>query len=139
MQENGASRELLVEAARYFFDNMEHIVTVDTLEYLYKGGRLSRTSAVVGGGLDILPWRRSPDHCHEQSQSPAFLDPRPAPPQAPILCSDGSRTFCLLCTDIAKAISVHIRQPVREQPDTGYQKRTRRSLRRFRRNPGISI
>ena len=39
-----------------------------------------------------------------------------------IRCSDGLRTFCLLCTDIARAISVHIRQPVREQPDTGYRK-----------------
>ena len=55
MQENGAPKELIVEAARFFFDNMEHIVTVDTLEYLYKGGRLSRTSAVVGGVLDIKP------------------------------------------------------------------------------------
>ena len=47
-----------------------------------------------------------------------------------IRCSDGSRTFCLLCTDIdffgslcllgLGSMSVHIRQPVREQPDTGY-------------------
>lgn len=55
MQKNSASKELITEAARYFFDNMEHIVTVDTLEYLYKGGRLSRASAVVGGVLDIKP------------------------------------------------------------------------------------
>ena len=34
---------------------MEHIVTVETLEYLYKGGRLSRTSAVLGGVLDVKP------------------------------------------------------------------------------------
>ncbi len=55
MQENGAPRETVIEAARFFFDNMEHIVTVDTLEYLYKGGRLSRTSFVLGGILDIKP------------------------------------------------------------------------------------
>jgi DegV family protein with EDD domain len=55
MQANGASKELIIEAARFFCDNMEHIVTVDTLEYLYKGGRLSRTSAVLGGVLDIKP------------------------------------------------------------------------------------
>ena len=55
MQEKGASKDLIVEAARFFFDHMEHIVTVDTLEYLYRGGRLSRTSAVVGGVLDIKP------------------------------------------------------------------------------------
>ena len=28
---------------------------VDTLEYLYKGGRLSKTSAIVGGMLSIKP------------------------------------------------------------------------------------
>ena len=39
-----------------------------------------------------------------------------------IRCSDGWRTFCLLCADIAKAISAHIRHPVREQPDTEYWK-----------------
>ena len=31
-----------------------------------------------------------------------------------IPCSDDLRTFCLLCADIAQAISVHIRQPVRK-------------------------
>lgn len=55
MQANGAPKETLIEAARFFCDNMEHIVTVDTLEYLYKGGRLSKTSAVLGGVLDLKP------------------------------------------------------------------------------------
>lgn len=55
MQANGAPKELILEAARYFCDHMEHIVTVETLEYLYKGGRLSRTSAVLGGVLDVKP------------------------------------------------------------------------------------
>ena len=55
MQEKGAPKDLIVEAARFFFDHMEHIVTVDTLEYLYRGGRLSRTSAVLGGVLDLKP------------------------------------------------------------------------------------
>lgn len=55
MQENGAPKEVVIEAARYFADHMEHIVTVDTLEYLYKGGRLSKTSAVLGGVLDLKP------------------------------------------------------------------------------------
>ena len=55
MQENGAPKELILEAAQYFCDHMEHIVTVETLEYLYKGGRLSRTSAVLGGVLDVKP------------------------------------------------------------------------------------
>lgn len=55
MQAKGAPKETVVEAARFFFDHMEHIVTVETLEYLYKGGRLSKTSAVLGGMLDIKP------------------------------------------------------------------------------------
>ena len=55
MQKNGADRELLIEAASFFCAHMKHAVTVQTLEYLYKGGRLSRTSAVLGGMLDIKP------------------------------------------------------------------------------------
>lgn len=55
MQENGAPKELIIEAAEYFCNHMVHTVTVNTLEYLYKGGRLSRPSAVIGGVLDIKP------------------------------------------------------------------------------------
>ena len=55
MQEKGASKEEVLEAARYHFDHIEHIFTVETLEYLYKGGRLSRASAIAGGLLDIKP------------------------------------------------------------------------------------
>ena len=55
MQRNGAPGELLIEAAEYFCRHMEHVVTVDTLEYLARGGRISKTSAAVGGVLDIKP------------------------------------------------------------------------------------
>ena len=55
MQSKGASKEEVMEAARFHFDHMEHIFMVDTLEYLYKGGRISRTSAIAGGLLDIKP------------------------------------------------------------------------------------
>ena len=55
MQANGAPKDLIIEAAQFFCDHMEHIVTVETLEYLYKGGRLSKTSAVLGGVLDLKP------------------------------------------------------------------------------------
>lgn len=55
MQKNGAPKELLTEAAMYFCEHMEHVVTVNTLEYLARGGRLSKTSAAVGGVLDIKP------------------------------------------------------------------------------------
>ncbi|MCI8626047.1 MAG: DegV family protein [Lachnospiraceae bacterium] len=55
MQKNGASKEQVLEAARFHFDHMEHMITVSTLEYLYKGGRLSRTAALAGGLLDLKP------------------------------------------------------------------------------------
>ncbi|GFI37881.1 fatty acid-binding protein [Lachnospiraceae bacterium] len=34
---------------------MNHVFTVDTLDYLLKGGRISKTSAIAGGLLDIRP------------------------------------------------------------------------------------
>ena len=55
MQRNGAPKELIVEAAQFFCGHMEHVVTVNTLEYLARGGRLSKTSAAVGSVLDIKP------------------------------------------------------------------------------------
>lgn len=55
MQENGASKQDIIEAAYWHSEHMEHIFTVNTLEYLFKGGRLSRASAIAGGLLDIKP------------------------------------------------------------------------------------
>lgn len=55
MQKNGAPRELLIEAAHFFCEHMEHAVTVVQLDYLFKGGRLSRTSFLAGTVLDIKP------------------------------------------------------------------------------------
>ena len=55
MQKNGAPKELIIEAAHFFCEHMEHAVTVMELEYLFKGGRLSRTSFLAGTVLDIKP------------------------------------------------------------------------------------
>lgn len=55
MQKEGASKELLLEAAQYFCEHMEHAVTVVELDYLFKGGRLSKTSFLAGTVLDIKP------------------------------------------------------------------------------------
>lgn len=55
MQKNGADKDLIIEAAQFFCDHMRHAVAVRTLDYLYKGGRLSKTSAVAGTVLDIKP------------------------------------------------------------------------------------
>ncbi len=55
MQKNGAPKEMLMEAAEFFCSHMVHAVAVQTLDYLYAGGRVSKVSFVVGGMLDIKP------------------------------------------------------------------------------------
>ena len=55
MQRNGAPKELIIEAAHFFCEHVEHAVTVVQLDYLFKGGRLSRTSFLAGTVLDIKP------------------------------------------------------------------------------------
>lgn len=55
MQQKGASKQEIVDGIRWHCEHMEQIFTVNTLEYLFKGGRLSRTSAIAGGLLDIKP------------------------------------------------------------------------------------
>lgn len=55
LYEKGASKETLMEAAEFYFYHMEHIFTVETLEYLYKGGRITRPAAVAGTILDLKP------------------------------------------------------------------------------------
>ncbi|MFD2630344.1 DegV family protein [Oceanobacillus kapialis] len=52
---DGASAEEIVESAQYHAAHMEHIFTVDDLEYLYRGGRVSKTAAFVGTLLKIKP------------------------------------------------------------------------------------
>lgn len=51
----GKSKQELIAAVNFYKDHMEHIFTVDNLEYLYRGGRVSKTSAFVGGLLNIKP------------------------------------------------------------------------------------
>lgn len=55
MLANQVEKETLVQSIEFHRDHMVHVFTVETLEYLYKGGRLSRTSAIAGGLLDIKP------------------------------------------------------------------------------------
>ena len=51
----GANLEELKELAQYTASHMEHLFTVDNLEYLARGGRISKTSAFFGGLLNIKP------------------------------------------------------------------------------------
>ncbi len=55
MAKEGKNREEILEAINFYSNHMEHIFTVDDLEYLYRGGRVSKTSAFVGGLLNIKP------------------------------------------------------------------------------------
>lgn len=55
MQRDGATKEEVIKATIENSEKMDHIFTVESLEYLFKGGRVSRTSAIVGGILGIKP------------------------------------------------------------------------------------
>lgn len=52
---NGGTKKEIVETAEFFSRNVDHIFTVDNIEYLYRGGRVSRTNAILGGMLNIKP------------------------------------------------------------------------------------
>lgn len=55
MVKEGASKEEILKEIEFQLKYMEHIFTVDRLEYLLRGGRVSKTSAVIGGLLNIKP------------------------------------------------------------------------------------
>lgn len=55
MLEKGASKEEIIEAADYYIAHIHHVFTVRTLNYLIKGGRLSKFSGAIGETLDIKP------------------------------------------------------------------------------------
>lgn len=51
----GKEKSEIIEMINFYSRYMEHIFTVDDLEYLYRGGRVSRATAFVGGLLNIKP------------------------------------------------------------------------------------
>ncbi len=51
----GASKESILEDIQFNISHMEQLFTVDNLEYLARGGRISKASAFVGGLLNIKP------------------------------------------------------------------------------------
>ena len=52
---NGASKDEIIKAAEYRSEHMEHLFTVEDLDFLARGGRLSKASAFIGGLLNIKP------------------------------------------------------------------------------------
>lgn len=55
LAKKGASVKTILEETNFYASHMEHIFTVDDLEYLYRGGRVSKTAAFVGSLLKIKP------------------------------------------------------------------------------------
>lgn len=55
MLEKGADKETILKAAEYYISHIHHVFTVRTLNYLIKGGRLSKVSGTIGETLDIKP------------------------------------------------------------------------------------
>ncbi|WP_138416491.1 DegV family protein [Aquibacillus sediminis] len=55
LAQQGSSLQEIVDISSYHAEHMEHIFTVDDLEYLYRGGRVSKTAAFVGTLLKIKP------------------------------------------------------------------------------------
>lgn len=55
MQENGASADLIREAALFYREHIRHIFTVRTLEYLIRGGRLGKMKGMLAETLSIKP------------------------------------------------------------------------------------
>jgi DegV family protein with EDD domain len=55
MAANNATKEEILKDVLFRVEHMEHLFTVEDLEYLAKGGRVSKASAFLGGLLNIKP------------------------------------------------------------------------------------
>lgn len=55
MAKEGKSKEEILSMLEFYVKHIEHIFTVDNIEYLFRGGRVTRTQAFVGGLLNIKP------------------------------------------------------------------------------------
>ncbi|MER2260639.1 MAG: DegV family protein [Psychrobacillus sp.] len=55
LRDEGLSYTEIEEKIRYNAKHMEHLFTVDDLDYMARGGRVSKASAFIGGLLNIKP------------------------------------------------------------------------------------
>lgn len=55
MAKEGKSKEEILKMLDFYIASIEHVFTVDDIEYLFRGGRVSRTTAFLGGLLNIKP------------------------------------------------------------------------------------
>ncbi|MGG5737078.1 MULTISPECIES: DegV family protein [Bacillus cereus group] len=55
MAKEGAAKEDILKRVDFLMNHMEHIFTVADLQYLVRGGRLSKVAGFIGGLLNIKP------------------------------------------------------------------------------------
>ncbi|HDX9577885.1 TPA: DegV family protein [Bacillus pseudomycoides] len=55
MAQGGATKEEILNRIAFMTNHMEHIFTVADLQYLVRGGRLSKVAGFIGGLLNIKP------------------------------------------------------------------------------------
>lgn len=55
LAKEGKSKEEIIKVVEFYLDNIQHVFTVDDIEYLFRGGRVTKTQAFVGGLLNIKP------------------------------------------------------------------------------------
>lgn len=55
MAQNGATKEKILNRIAFMTEHMEHIFTVADLQYLVRGGRVSKVAGFIGGLLNIKP------------------------------------------------------------------------------------
>lgn len=55
MAKEGKSKEEILNMLDFYKKHIEHIFTVDDMETLYRGGRVTRAQAIIGGLLNIKP------------------------------------------------------------------------------------
>ncbi len=51
----GSGIDELIKAINYYIEHVKHVFTVTDLQYLYRGGRLNKGTAIIGNMLNINP------------------------------------------------------------------------------------
>ena len=52
---NGKTMDELIKRSSYYIKHVKHVFTVTDLQYLYRGGRLNKGTAIIGNMLHINP------------------------------------------------------------------------------------
>ncbi|KNZ42911.1 DegV family protein [Acetobacterium bakii] len=52
---NGGTMDELIKQSSYYIKHVKHVFTVTDLQYLYRGGRLNKGTAIIGNMLHINP------------------------------------------------------------------------------------